>query len=161
MAALDTHKAFRTLTGAGFPDGQAEALVETIGIGSDELATKADIADMATKADIANIREEMATKTELAAVRAEMATKADIAAIREEIATKAELAAVRAEMATKPDIAAVREEMTTKTDFAEFRAEFKDLEVRLERRLTNQMFQMAFLVVMLGGFIVALLKLLP
>lgn len=100
MAALDTHKAFRTLTDAGFPEGQAEALVETIGIGSDELATKAG----------------------LAAVREEMATKADVAGLR---------------------------------------AELKDLEVRVERRLTNLVLQMAILQVMVGGLIVALVKLLP
>ncbi len=131
MAALDTHKAFRTLTDAGFPEGQAEALVETIGIGSDELATKADIADMATKADIAAVREEMATKSELTVVREEMAT-------------------IRAEMATKADIA----DMATQSAL-------KDVHVQLEQRMTNLVLQMVILQVMVGGLIVALIKLLP
>ena len=43
MAVLDTHKAVKTLTGAGFPESQAEALIETIGEARDELATKGDI----------------------------------------------------------------------------------------------------------------------
>ncbi len=113
MVALDTHKAFRTLTDAGFPEGQAEALVETIGIGSDELATKADLAA---------VREEMAT------IREEMATKADVASIRKEMATQSAL---------------------------------QDVQLQLERRLTNLVLQMVILQVMVGGLIVALVKLLP
>ena len=122
MAALDTHKAFRTLTGAGFPEEQAEALVETIGIGSDELATKADIAA---------VREEMATKAELAAVRGE------IAAVRDEMATKADIA----DMATQSAL--------------------KDVHLQLEQRMTNLVIQMVILQVMVGGLVVALIKLLP
>ena len=122
MAALDTHKAFRTLTDAGFPEGQAEALVETIGIGSDALATKADIAA---------VREEMATKSELTAVREEMAI-------------------IRAEMATKADIA----DMATQSAL-------KDMRIQLEQRMTNLVLQMVILQVMVGGLIVAFVKLLP
>lgn len=106
MAALDTHKAFRTLTDAGFPEGQAEALVETIGMGSDALATKADVA----------------------AIHEEMATKTDVAAIRKEMATQSAL---------------------------------QDVQLQLERRLTSLVLQMVILQVMVGGLIVALVKLLP
>jgi hypothetical protein len=129
MAALDTHKAFRTLTDAGFPEGQAEALVETIGIGSDELATKPDIAD---------IRKEMATKADIAAVRVEVAT------LREETAT------LREQMATKADIA----DMATQSAL-------KDMHLQMEQRMTNLVIQMVILQVMVGGLIVALIKLLP
>ena len=43
MAALDTHKAIKALTGAGFDESQAEALVGLVGVGRGELATKADL----------------------------------------------------------------------------------------------------------------------
>ena len=60
----------------------------------------------------------------------------------------------RGELAIKADIAAVRKDMATKADF-------KDLEILLERRLTNLVFQLAIFQVMVGGLIVAALKLLP
>lgn len=83
MPRLDTHKAVKTLTSAGFPEHQAEALVGVVGEERENLATNADIA--AIHADLANIREDMA------AMREDMATKADLAAVREDMATKAHL----------------------------------------------------------------------
>src|SRR5882672_6612211 len=59
--------------------------------------------------DVALIRQEMATRQDLALVREEM--RQDIAAVREEMATRQDIAAVREEMTTRQDIAAVREEM--------------------------------------------------
>lgn len=43
MAALDTHKAIKALTGAGFNESQAEALVGLVDLGHGELATKTDL----------------------------------------------------------------------------------------------------------------------
>lgn len=43
MAALDTHKAIKALTGAGFNESQAEALVGLVDHGHGELATKTDL----------------------------------------------------------------------------------------------------------------------
>ena len=93
MAVFDTYKAVKALTAAGFTETQAQTLVETVGEGRDDIATKADVAT-----------------------------------VREEVATKADL---------------------------------KDLEILLERRLTNLVLQLAIFQVMVGGLIVAALKLLP
>ncbi|MYB77062.1 MAG: DUF1640 domain-containing protein [Chloroflexi bacterium] len=43
MAVLDTHKAIKILTGAGFDETQAEALVDIVGAERGELVTKADL----------------------------------------------------------------------------------------------------------------------
>lgn len=43
MAVLDTHKAIKMLTGAGFDESQAEALVGLVSTVHGELATKADL----------------------------------------------------------------------------------------------------------------------
>ena len=43
MAVLDTHKAIKMLTGAGFDESQAEALVGLVSTVNGELATKADL----------------------------------------------------------------------------------------------------------------------
>ncbi len=53
--SFDTHKAVKALKEAGFDDGQAEAVVATVGeaIGGN-VATKADIAGL--KADIAGLK---------------------------------------------------------------------------------------------------------
>ena len=40
MAVFDTHKAVKALTSAGFPDHQAEALVDVVGEEREALATK-------------------------------------------------------------------------------------------------------------------------
>ena len=70
MAVLDTHKAVKTLTGAGFPESQAEALIETIGEARDELATKGDIHLLLQEVN------ERATKSDLHALG--QANKADL-----------------------------------------------------------------------------------
>ncbi len=43
MAVLDTHKAIKMLTGAGFGESQAEALVGLVSTVQGELVTKADV----------------------------------------------------------------------------------------------------------------------
>lgn len=73
---FDTREAVRNLTTAGFPEEQADAVVDTLaGALSDTVATKADIAalEATTKADIAEVRGEIAeVKAEIANLRAEM-----------------------------------------------------------------------------------------
>ena len=86
MAMFDTHRAVKTLTGAGFTEDQAEALINAVGERNEDLATKADL--FATKAEL---REEIAdVRSEIATVRAEVAT------VRTEL--KEDIAAVRADM---------------------------------------------------------------
>jgi 6-phosphofructokinase len=83
---------------------------------------------MATKADIAVLKEQMATKAELAAV------KDDLARIESQMATKDELAAVKEQMATKIELAAVKEQMVTKIDLLEttMHGEFEQVHLRLD-----------------------------
>ena len=64
-------------------------------------------------------------RDQIATIRDQMATKADLAELREEMATKAELAVV------KDDITAIRAEMATKKDLA-------SLEARLELRIDTK-----------------------
>ena len=54
MAVLDTHKAIKTLIGAGFSETKAEAMIDAMGDSHDALATKADIA--VVKADISVVK---------------------------------------------------------------------------------------------------------
>ena len=65
MAMFDTHRAVKTLTGAGFSETQAEALIDAIGEGHEDLATKADL-----KEHIAAARADM--KEQFASVRVDM-----------------------------------------------------------------------------------------
>ena len=61
---IDTHKAVKTLTGVGFSETQAEALIETMGETDDALATKADVQELArsTSAEFATVRAEFRTE---------------------------------------------------------------------------------------------------
>ena len=72
MAVRDTHKAFERLTGAGCSKEMAEALLETLIESRDDLATKSDIA--AVRADLKAL--ESTTKADLKALEA--ATKSDL-----------------------------------------------------------------------------------
>jgi hypothetical protein len=92
------------------------------------------------------LREEVATKTDLTAVKSELA--ADIAAVKTELA--AEIAAVRTEL--KTEIATVRTELRT-----EIAAVKIDL-AAVKHDLLRWMVGMAFAQV---GFTVALVRLLP
>ena len=56
--AFDTHKAVKTLREAGFEEGQAEAVVATFGNAmSEDMATKTDVA--ALKTDVAALKTDM------------------------------------------------------------------------------------------------------
>ncbi len=133
--SVDTHKAVKTLTGAGFSETQAEALIETMGDSRDALATKADVQELAqtTSADIQDLARTIKADIQDLA----RATKDDI----QELAR-----------ATAADIAAVR---------ADFKTELKDLELRLEQRLNRQTIQLAGLAIAAGGVVVAILKWFP
>ncbi|MBC6406554.1 MAG: DUF1640 domain-containing protein [Rhodospirillales bacterium] len=80
MAAFDTHAAVKRLRQAGFTEGQAEALSETLqdGVAGGDLATKADLANLATKAELAEVKNEL--KTELAEAKTEL--KTDLAQVK-------------------------------------------------------------------------------
>ena len=133
--SVDTHKAVKTLTGAGFSETQAEALIETMGDSRDALATKTDVQELAhtTSADIQDLAR---------------ATKADIQDLAR--ATKADIQDLA--RATAADIATVR---------ADFKTELKDLELRLEQRLNRQTIQLAGSAIAAGGVVVAILKWFP
>ncbi len=73
MAMLDTHKAIKTLIGAGFSETKAEAMIDAMGESHNALATKADIS--VVKADIDAMRSDL--KALENAVN-ERATKADL-----------------------------------------------------------------------------------
>ncbi|MYA43724.1 MAG: DUF1640 domain-containing protein [Gemmatimonadetes bacterium] len=67
---FDTRQAVRTLQAAGFPEDQADAVVDTMSSAfSDTVATKADIAEV--KVEIAAL--EVSAKADIADLKAEMA----------------------------------------------------------------------------------------
>lgn len=76
---------------------------------------------MATKVDLANLRDEL---------RDEMATKADLAALRDEMATRMDI------MATKADLARVESQMATKDGLARLETtmhgEFERVHIRID-----------------------------
>ena len=116
--AFDTYAAVKTLREAGADEAMAEAIVNTasaaVGAGHDQLATKADLADI--KADLADTRADVAelrasTKADVAELRA--STKADLAMLETRLtntlATKAELQATKDDLGAA--IASVRGEL--------------------------------------------------
>ncbi len=155
--SVDTHKAVKTLTGVGFSETQAEALIETMGDSRDALATKADVQELAhtTSADMQNLAQTTSADIQDLA----RTTKADIQDLARTIkadiqdlarATKADIQDLA--RATAADIATVR---------ADFKTELKDLELRLEQRLNRQTIQLAGLAIAAGGVAVAILKWFP
>ncbi len=144
--SVDTHKAVKTLTGAGFSETQAEALIETMGDSRDALATKADVQELAhtTSADMQNLAQTTSADIQDLA----RTTKADIQDLARTI--KADIQDLA--RATAADIATVR---------ADFKTELKDLELRLEQRLNRQTIQLAGSAIAAGGVVVAILKWFP
>ena len=144
--SVDTHKAVKTLTGAGFSETQAEALIETMGDSRDALATKADVQELAhtTSADMQNLAQTTSADIQDLA----RTIKADIQDLAR--ATKADIQDLA--RATAADIATVR---------ADFKTELKDLELRLEQRLNRQTIQLAGSAIAAGGVVVAILKWFP
>ncbi len=62
MAVFDTFRAFEALTGAGFTERQAKALIDVGREGYGALATKTDIQDMATKTDLRELEQRITIK---------------------------------------------------------------------------------------------------
>jgi len=89
---------------------------------------------MATKVDIANLRDEMATKDDLAAVKADIAgIKDDIAGVKNQMATKAELATLKNQMASKNDLR--RLETTMHGEFEQVHIRLDSLDGRVDNRM--------------------------
>jgi hypothetical protein len=82
---------------------------------------------MATKADIAVLKEQMATKAELASV------KDDLASVKEQMVTKTELAAVKEQMATKNDLS--RLEITMHGEFEQVHLRLDSIDRSLSTRI--------------------------
>jgi hypothetical protein len=76
---FDTHSSVKTLTAAGMPEAQAEAVTEQI-----KRSRGADLSGLATKADLAQVKADLAqVKADLAQLKADLQrdlaeTKADI-----------------------------------------------------------------------------------
>ena len=141
MAMFDTHRAVKKLTGAGFSEGQAEALIDAVRDEQEALATKADL--LAVRADL---------REEISALRAEL--KEDIAVLRAEL--KEDIGALRTE--TKEDIAVLRAELkediiVLRADNNAVRSEMQALELRMTLRLGG--------LVAAGVAILAVLELIP
>jgi hypothetical protein len=117
--------------------------LKAAGVGEREARALAEGLDQA-------LREEVATKTDLTAVKTELA--ADIAAVRTELA--AGIAAVRTELAA--DIAALRTEL--KADIAALRTELKGDIAVVKHDMLRWMVGLAFAQT---GLTVALIRLLP
>ena len=120
---LDTYRAVKALTAVGFTETQAQTLLETVGEGRGDLATKDDLDRLA------------------------QVTKDDLGKLAE---------------STKDDLGKLADRTSSlETMVVGLRTDFQALEARIERRLTNLVLQLAILQVMVGGLIVAALKLLP
>ena len=99
MAVFDTHKAVKALTSAGFPDHQAEALVDVVGEEREALATKDGLEALgsALRTDMealgSALRAEMqALRTEMQALEARVDARFEaLEKAVSECATKAEL----------------------------------------------------------------------
>jgi hypothetical protein len=89
---------------------------------------------MATKADIAVLKEQMATTAELASVKDDLASvKDDLALVKEQMVTKTELAAVKEQMATKNDLS--RLEITMHGEFEQVHLRLDSIDRSLSTRI--------------------------
>ncbi len=136
---FDTHRVVKRLKEAGFSEPQAETVTDVLREARDtELSA-------------------LATKTDLAAVKAEL--KADIASVRAEIGNlrsevKAEIGNLRSEV--KAEIGSLRDEL--KADIKLLRA---DTDSAIARGQAETLKWMIGLLLVQGGLIVGLLRLLP
>lgn len=89
-------------------------------------------------ATVETMRDQMATKADLAALKEQMATKAELAAVKDDVASiKDELAGVRNEMATKSELAIVKTDLARledrmETNFTAVRGDFEQVHLRLD-----------------------------
>ena len=72
MALFDTHKAVKTLTGAGFSENQAEALIDAVSEARGDAATNDDLqaSEQALRADLQTLRADLQASDQ--AIRADM-----------------------------------------------------------------------------------------
>lgn len=100
--------------------------VETLRVRIDTISDQ--MVGMATKVDLANLRDEL---------KDEMATKADLAALRDEMATKDDLARVESNLArVESNVARVESQMATKDGLARLETtmhgEFEQVHIRMD-----------------------------
>lgn len=82
-------------------------------------------------ATVETMRDQMATKADLAAMKEQMATKAGLAGVKDElVGVKDELAWV------KDELTVVRSEMATKSELSEVKTDLRRLEERMENNFT-------------------------
>ena len=72
MATIDTHTIIKELIVSGVKEREAETLVSNFVSKSEFLELERDRLGLATKVDINNIKEVMATKTDIAEIRIEL-----------------------------------------------------------------------------------------
>ncbi len=108
IAAFDTHSSVKTLTAAGMPEGQAEAITELFKVSRD-----ADLNVLATKADLAQLRADL--QQQIAELRADL--QQQIAELRADL--QQQIAAVRSDL--QQQIAALRGDI--QRDIAETKAD--------------------------------------
>lgn len=96
MIYFDTHRAVEHMTKAGLNKEMAESIVDIINTKNDSLATKSDLRHEITdlrnelKSEISDLRNEL--KSDIAEV------KKNIEHLREQMATKADILAIKADM---------------------------------------------------------------
>jgi multidrug efflux pump subunit AcrA (membrane-fusion protein) len=108
IAAFDTHSSVKTLTAAGMPEGQAEAITELFKASRD-----ADLNVLATKADLAQLRADL--QQQIAELRADL--QQQIAELGADL--QQQIAAVRSDL--QQQIAALGGEI--QRDIAETKAD--------------------------------------
>ena len=108
IAAFDTHSSVKTLTAAGMPEGQAEAITELFKASRD-----ADLNVLATKADLAQLRADL--QQQIAELRADL--QQQIAELGADL--QQQIAAVRSDL--QQQIAALRGDI--QRDIAETKAD--------------------------------------
>jgi multidrug efflux pump subunit AcrA (membrane-fusion protein) len=108
IAAFDTHSSVKTLTAAGMPEGQAEAITELFKASRD-----ADLNVLATKADLAQLRADL--QQQIAELRADL--QQQIAEVRSDL--QQQITAVRSD--PQQQIAALRGDI--QRDIAETKAD--------------------------------------
>ena len=136
-SAFDTLTTARDLEAAGFERRQAEAVASAIGNAGDRSATKADLGQLATKTDLAAVKAELGTvKTDLASVKVELGTvKVELGTVKVELGTvKADLAGVKAELGTvKADVRDIKaDNKAIKAGIADLRTDIAGLRGRID-----------------------------
>ena len=164
MAVFDTHKAVKTLTGAGFSENQAEALIDAVSDARGDAATKDDLqaSEQALRTDLQALRtdlqaSEQALRTDLQA--SEQALRTDLQALRTDLQ-----ASEQAFTAKFNEV-----EHATRAEFAAVRAEMQVMEERLRKHLAEQLGRQTFqllvaisaLAGVVSGIMIAVLKLFP